>query len=53
MEDVLGMFGGYRGMKFFIDDHHKNCMEIRKNFPEIQPIVFGVNRLVEEGNEEQ
>ena len=28
-------------------------IEIRENFPEIQPLVFGINRLVVEGNEEQ
>ena len=53
MKEVLGMFSDYHGLKFFIDDYHKNCIAIRENFPEITPIVFGVNRLVEEGNKEQ
>lgn len=53
MGEVLSMFHGYKGTRFFIDDYHKNCMAIKKNFPEIQPIVFGVNRIIEEGNQEQ
>lgn len=53
MEEVLSMFHGYKGTRFFIDDYHKNCMAIKKNFPEVTPIVFGVNRIIEEGNQEQ